>query len=124
MYGVVICGTIGYVEWLIQLTEIEAGKIIEINAAYLFLMLILFIVNMYINGWASRLFGGEIFTSSISLLISFVLLVAFKIVLINYIGMQIDWLWGITILSTLILLAPYMAFLGYVFLLSKADWRH
>ena len=124
VYGSVICGAIAYVESHIQLSEVEAIKIIEINAAYLLLMLILFTVIMFINGWASRLFGGEIFTSSISLLISIIVLIVFKVVLINYVGMQIEWIWGITILSTLILLAPYMAFLGYLFLLSQGDWRH
>ena len=124
VYALFICGIIAFTEYRLQQSEIEVGKIIAINAAYFLLALILLTIKMYINGWASRLFGGEIFTSSVSLVISVFLLIAFKLLLINYIELDIEWFWFIAFVSTLILLMPYIAFLTYVFILSKADWRH
>ncbi len=124
VYALLFCGIVALIESRFQQSEIEAGKIVVINSAYFLLAVLLVTIKMYINGWASRLFGSEFFTSLISLFISLILLVGFKIILINYLGLSLEWLWVVTIVSTLILLMPYIAFIAYVFMLASADWRH
>jgi hypothetical protein len=118
VYALIVCGIILYIENRQLESDLVFNKLLYTNVAICFLALVLFTLSLFAGGWLTQLFGGELMTFIVTVIISLVLIYVMKMFLINYFDLQFVSSRKISIITSLSLFGPFILFTGFIFALG------
>ena len=124
VYALLVLALVSYFERKLQLSDGAGSTVASANAVIWVLSVVLFALGMFVTGWLSDLFGGEVGAFVVTLFASFAALFFAGRWCLDHFGIRLGSPNLVCGWSSVALLTPYVAFHVFVFILGSADWRH
>lgn len=124
IYALFVCAVMLLVEYKIHSDKPVLKKLCAGNFIMAMLSVIFVAISMFVVGWAPWIWGGQSAKLVATLFIMAVSLYYIKLSLIKIQNIPYVYPGLACGVSTLVLLAPYIAFNIFLLLLATADWRY
>lgn len=109
-YALVISGIVLFIEYRAQNENVDFISLFIVNGLHWFMAIALVGLSLFLTSWYTSLFGGEKLTIIMTTLISFTALLSFKLFMIKVFSLSITSPVLDSVISSLVLLLPIIAF--------------
>lgn len=123
IYAIIVLMVVCLIEYRSQHSTLSLGSVVLSNAVVFVSTLVLLLISYYLLTWRSTWFGNEFVAFLITTSIVFITMMVGKKMAYQYVELSLPSPNIVSIVASIILLAPYVVFIAFIFALGKA-WRN
>lgn len=124
IYALIVCSIILFVEIKIPSNDVGLIKLALSNLIMATISVVLITLSMLAVGWLPWSLGGELGKLIFTVIFMFVVLLFVKLYIVNSCRIPYSLPFLSSVVTTLFLLAPYIAFNTFVFMLGSGGWQN
>lgn len=124
IYALIVCSIILFVEIKIQNNNVGLQHLVLSNFIIATLSVVLVTLSMFAVGWLPWNFGGELGKLIFTVLVMFLVICFIKLHFVNIYRVPYSLPLLSSVVTTLCLLAPYIAFNTFIFMLGSGGWQN